>query len=427
MAGISKKKNVVFAFIIAAFILGVILRWINLNNVSMRSPDEKIYTYQSAVVINNGVKSVRFLVQEHHKNKELWAYPPPTRVGYYLPLSFVMKLMGRTNILDVEVGACMSLFFSVLSILLLIVFGLRFLNPGITLYSVVFMSVSPMDIAIARRTWQDSMAGFLGFLLIYFCCEITANSKRILWYILFVITGSYYFLVKETSLLVYGLCMLWVLWVLLKRERDTGKAVKLIAGAVLGAGISMGLLFYLTGGPGDVLKVLIHIKEGWPFNQYAVNYQSGPWYYFLEGIWIMGPVNMVLFAVGVLISLFGKRITLFFKDKDLYANNGFFVVRDMMVYTLIFTAIAVAMPHCQNIRYISTVFVPFYLIGGLGFWHIVLYLRKELSKNRCNVMVSVLIIVLFLGAMGDYFYFKNVFINPEIPDLSVRYIRENPR
>jgi hypothetical protein len=158
-------KNIIVALAVVLILAaGISLRLYHLGTVTDRSPDEKLYAYQAETISRQGIAGVKTLVMEHNMRKELWIYPPPIRVGYLLPYAALMKLARSA---DVKIGSYISFFSSCLSLLLLVLIGLKFFNRWAVLYAVLFMSVSPVDLAIARKSWQDAAVGCAGLVLIY--------------------------------------------------------------------------------------------------------------------------------------------------------------------------------------------------------------------------------------------------------------------
>lgn len=408
------KKSILFILFFSVLTIGIGLRIDNLNNITRRSPDEKIYTQQAKAIALEGLEGARLWIQEYNLNKAWWIFPPPTRVGYLWLVAFVMKI---TNSMDEKVGAYISCAFSIISLLLLIVLGLRFFNPWIALTALLFMSVSPMDLAIARRVWQDAMLGCIGLSLIYFCCEITRNTHKIIWYILFIIIGSYCILIKESAVFIYGLCMLWLLWTLFIKEKSYLQGLLLMIVSAVGASISVLMLAYAVGGITPIIEILRHVKEAMPTNRYAVEYQTGPWYYLLQGFWIISPVNAFLCVFGIV----GVSLASLPNDKNRSAIFG------IIFFMIAFMAITIVTPYCQNLRYVSVLFVPFYLISGLGLWYAVSFTKVILHKFSFYILIAFVIVRIALAAVSDYQNFQKIFLRTGIMDVSIRMIREHSR
>jgi len=165
------ERAVIFVLSIIILSMGLGLRLSHLD-ITRRSPDEGIYTYQAKKIAENGPEGTRQLIGEYNKDKWLWVYPPPTRIGHNYLVAAVMKISGAYNEMA---GTYVSIFASIGTLFILLVMGLRFFNPLITLIALVGMSVSPMDLAMARRCWQDSLLAFFGTLYVYIIGELAGN------------------------------------------------------------------------------------------------------------------------------------------------------------------------------------------------------------------------------------------------------------
>ena len=416
-------QRTVLIILFSIFVLGVTLRICNINNVTARSPDEVIYTYQAKTIALYGGEGIKFLVREYNMTENAWQYPPPIRLSY---LKLVAGVMNMINLTNVRVGVYISSFFSIISLLLLILLGLRFFNKWITVYALLFMSVSPMSLAIARRTWQDAMLGCVGLLLVYFCCEITRNTNRIIWYIFFIIVGSYCMLIKSSGVLIYTLCILWLLWILLVNEKSLLKSTLLLTFSALGAVISIVFLLQATGGVSAVKEILMHMKQAVQTSVYARQYCSGHWYHFFEMLWMLTPVNTILCFIGIIGAYLPDDI--YQKGPILPINENRKVIFGIISYMIMFMIVLfLAKRHFLNLRYVSVLYVPFYLISGLGFWYIISFARRIFRQFSFSIVITCIIAMIFITAMNDYKNFKRVILKSGIKDLSIGLLNEGSR
>lgn len=407
------KDILPFIFIFVVLTLGIILRFSNNTNMNSRSPDEIVCTAQANTLAENGAEGIKFLVENYNNYEKLWVYPNPLRVGYLWAFVAAIKMTGISDI-----GRQLSCFFSIISLLLLTILGLRFFNKWIALYSVLFMSVSPVALAISRRTWQDAMLGCFGPLLIYICCEITRSAHRIILYLLFIILGSYCILIKDSGVLIYFLCVAWISWTLFIKEKSILKSAVLIVVSIVGAVISIAYLIHVAGGIANVVEVMKHFKEAVATNSYALNYQSGPWYHFLAGVWLISPLNTVLYVVGITGTL--SMSMKYIKSTNLLINKSQDVILGIMFFMIIFMTSVTAVPYCKNYRYISVLFGPFYLVGGLGLWYIVLYAKNKLNNVCFYGVIIVIVAIVLVGAGNDYRNFEKVFIELGAKDIVLK-------
>lgn len=401
------RKIVAAAMMCALLVFGIALRLSNLD-VKGRSPDEGIYTGQAIIVSQDGVAGVQKLVDEYNADKAAWIYPPPIRIGYTFLLTAVMN---ATHIFDERAGTYLSMICSIGALFMLVLLGLRFFNRWITAAALLLISVSPMDLAIARRSWQDSVLALFGLLLVYFCCELTADPKRTVWYAPFWIAGSYCIMIKESGIVIYGLCVIWLLAVAVFRERSAVKSALLIMFTLLGIGLSVLILGQVVGGFGRILEVLRHVKDAMPTNTYAIEYQTGPWYRILEGLWILTPIGVLLAAVGIAGSFINKA-----PESDA-AKGIIFVI-------FAFLGITILTPYCQNIRYLSVLYVPFYLMCGAGVWYIFSFVKPSLKGSMPFVAAVVIACALIAISVRDCKKFEKVFLKIGIRDISIRLLRE---
>lgn len=405
--GEKAKKALAAIIIITLLVLGISLRLGDLE-VKDRTPDEGFYMYQAVTITQKGLDAVRSLVDEHNADASLWIFPPPIRIGYMFPLAAVVN---ATHITDDRAGSYLSTACSISALFVLVLLGLRFFNPWITAAALLLISVSPMDLAIARRSWQDGFFALFAILLVYFCCELSANPKRTAWYVPFWFVGSYCILIKESGIIIYGLCVMWLLAVAIFRERSIIKAAFLIILTSIGICLSIFVVSHVVGGLERYLVVLKNWTKAMPTNTYAVEYQNGPWYSILEGLWILTPAGFFLAVAGIAGSLIDKA------PRSAAAKGIVFIL-------LAFLGITILTPYCQNIRYISAVYVTFYLMCGAGVWYIFSFAKSSLKAPMRSVLAVAIACALIAVSIRDYNMFRWIFIKNQVLDISIPLLRE---
>jgi tetratricopeptide (TPR) repeat protein len=60
------------------------------------------------------------------------------------------------------------------------------------------------------------------------------------------------------------------------------------------------------------------------------------------------------------------------------------------------------LPHWLNLRYVSVLFGPFYLLAGVGFWYAASVCWNHLGIFHRRVFAAVIILGLGIGASSDY-------------------------
>ncbi len=382
------------------------LRLANLGNVTSRTPDEKVYTSFANVWLKSGAAGLRSQVAAYRAVPELRDYPTPTRAGIIRLIASWMTLTGRR---DEMAGAAISCTASIAAAFVLAWLGLRFFPPWATLAALLFLAVSPADLAIARRAWPDALIELEGILLAWMACEITRGSRRHIRYflVLFVVVGSAGVTIKESTPLTYGLCALWILWVLLRERRDLANTALLCASALAGLAIALWWMAAMVGGFSTLLDIMIHVPSNNAVNAYALEYASGPPWLLPYAFWIASPIP-ALFSLAGLWSAFATR--------------GGRVVRWLAGLFGIHLALGSFTPHFLNLRYESAVFGIFYLLAGFGFWYVLsLALRgRDMSDRKLVAFLAALLMI--VESVADYSRFQRFFVRDATADLSVKML-----
>ncbi len=378
------------------------LRLANLGNVNSPTPDERVYTYQAKTWLDSGPNGMRGMIDEYKSDAETRLYPPPTRVGMIRLVADLMRWTGRY---DESVGARISCAASIGSVLVLALIGIRFLPLWAAIPAMLFYAVLPADLAIARRTWTDALVELAGLLLIWFVCEITRDPERRFWYPLFALVGSLGMLVKESMPVPYALCALWILLVLMRRSQWTNMLI-LAAATAVGMSLSLWWLAHQVGGLAVYVGIVTGIPAANATNPYALEYASGSPWLLLLAFWIVAPVTSLLCLAGIPAAVRKREGPLVF----------------LVTFSVAYTAIAMAMPHWINLRYLGNTFGPVCLLAGLGFWCLISAGWTWLDVQDRRPFAVVAIAIVLGGAVGDYLRFRRYFVRDEMVDLSIKML-----
>jgi 4-amino-4-deoxy-L-arabinose transferase-like glycosyltransferase len=389
------------------------LRVVNLANVISRTPDERVYTEQANVWLQSGQPGLQSLVETYKRDPVARYYPMPTRAGMIRLVAMMMKWTGRN---DESVGAIVSCAASIISLYVMALMGIRFLPPWAALAGLLLYSVFPPALVIARRTWSDSLVELAGLLLVWLTCEITRNSGRRVWYLLFAAVGSASIAVKESMPVPYALCGLWILWVLVKERREWKNALTMILAAVAGLIASIWWLARMVGSLSDFFRIVSGIQGVNATNPYAIEYASGPGYLLLEAFWIVSPIVTVLGLVGLYAAFKRPREVAGASQPILW----------MGIFTLSNILIAMIIPHWLNLRYVSVAFGPICLLAGLGAWYLFSISSHRVAGGRRRVLAGIVTAILIAGAVADYRRFQRIFVRDATADLSIKML-ENER
>jgi 4-amino-4-deoxy-L-arabinose transferase-like glycosyltransferase len=431
--------------LVAILSIGIWLRCRHMTDVQTRSPDEKTYTSYAARLADQGFGVYRELFATYDGNPAIWIYPSPTRFGH---VALFSALMAATGVRDSRAGAAVSWLFSVLSLFLVTWIGLRFFNPAIALLATAFLAFSFGELGMARRDWQDSTFGFCGLLLVYFTCEITAAPTRKLWYPLFLATGTFAFLTKETSVLSFGFCALWLAATMLLRQRSWTMFAALLAGEAACLLLAFNVWIALAGNVGAALAAVDHSTRSGA-GEWAKLYCSGPWYQFFYLLWIVGPLTASMATVGAVVGILanlpglrkglgqpgGPDSSWWDGPPGLSSarQRGFFrslpSLRDAraigmaVLMTLGFVCFAAFVPHLQYLRIVSPADGTYCLLAGTGFWYLLCLALRPFHGIGRQAVTAVAIAILVLAAFRDYRAFENVVVRSGMEELAVSGIR----
>ena len=123
------------------------------------------------------------------------------------------------------------------------------------------------------------------------------------WYLLFWIVSVYFLLIKESAVILYGACAVWIMAILLVKERAFIKSGIFAALSFVAAALSVVIVAWLSGGLAATIELVKNNMGSVATNQYALDYQTGSWHYYFEGLWLMAPATTVLAAVGICMAL----------------------------------------------------------------------------------------------------------------------------
>ena len=134
----------------------------------------------------------------------------------------------------------------------------------------------------------------------------------------------------------------------------------------------------------------------------------------------MSPVAAVLAVVGLGVLLFSHRKLNLLHVPAEAANWQ--VVGWITLFMLAYLASPMVLPHWLNLRYISVLFGPFYLIAGLGCCYCASLCWNRLRTFDRRVFAGLAIAALSIGAVADYDSFKIIIVRDALKDLSVKMV-----
>jgi len=385
--------------------VGALLRVLSLNS-PRRSPDEGNYTYQAGLVLHGGRAAFPTLIRDFERDISL---PPPTRAGFLYVLAGIMALTGK---MDVMAGVWLSCVASLLSLVLLARIAWRFLDPVAAVFAVAFYAVSALPLMTGRRVWEDALVEMLTLFLLLTGFEIMRRAGHWLWSLAFAIAGGFCLTMKEVPAAVFFLISACVLWTLFRTHRSKQLLIfSMLWVAFVAAAI--GWLVFLLGDAKLLIEFPHMTSTFLAGSAYSQTYEGGSAMDLLHGFWVVSPFATVCFPLGLTalaVNHFGER------------QQTQHITILMAVFTLLFLATAMFLPHHLNFRYLCPVFGMFYAIGGIGFSWAAGEIRERLPASQRSIFLGCSIFALVFCAVGDYANFRIHFVQPDLQDLSLRMV-----
>ena len=392
----------------------ILLRSRHMTDVLTRSPDERTYTGNAALLADEGFGVYRQLFANYDASPDRWIYPSPTRFGHVLLFAAVMR---ATGVRDGRAGAATSWLFSVLSVALVAWMGLRFFHPAVALFAAALMACSFGELGMARRAWQDATFGFCGLLMTCLACEICRSPGRKGLYLALLAAGAFSLLTKETSVLSYGLVLLWLAGVAVWESRWR-RLFGVVATGAASLALAVAVWVALAGDARTALESVVHSTRS-ASGQWAQQYCSGPWYQFPYLLWIVGPLTAAaaLAGAGIALSLGWAKVSSHLAIADHRAAGLAAFV------TLGFVCFASFVPHLQYLRIVSPAAGSYCLLAGVGLWFLLSMAHRLMGKFGQYAAALALGVAILVAGIHDYRSFTNVVVRSGMEELSVFGIR----
>ncbi|MFT7637703.1 MAG: hypothetical protein ACI9Y8_001481 [Candidatus Omnitrophota bacterium] len=392
------KPGVIICLLIMLF--GSYLRLALPHDIPLRTPDEAAYTFYSQVLVKHGVAGSRASVAKFANTEQFWLYPSPLRLGYLYLISGIMHLTdsnGPSN------GVTISKLFSILNLLLLCLFGIDFFGKRVTAVALLLFSVSPMDLAITVHVWQDGVVLFFSTLCIYSVARIIFRPHHWVHYAVLLSAGLMLTLTKESGLTLYCIPVFLSMFYMIRHPETRKHFIPL---ALITVGIC-GLAFFIILWHAGSLEML---NEAWAARTSTLSEKGTPvslrpyiWIHFAEDFFNTSPISFCLAGLGIVAAI--------------YKRNALWI--GLILCAAIYIGLIGLILEVSNLRLISPAYIPYYLLCGYGF-----YVLSNQAKKLSAALPIILIALLGMGAMGNYWNHQITYSIHNIGDILHPYIRE---
>jgi hypothetical protein len=394
----------------AVILIGIGLRLSHHFDVGSRSPDERQYSAYAGRVAAEGIGALPAVFADYQRSATNWLYPAPTRVATVLIFALPMSITGERT---PDSAALVSLGASILSLGLVAWMGARFFNIWTSVLAAWFMACSFGELGMARRAWSDAPAGFFGLLVVYLACEIAArveSPRARIWFAAFLTAGFAAMLVKDATVVGYGVCglllALYALW-----DRKWRECGLIVGGGAFSAVMVLAVIVLAAGGISSGVSTLPHPGD-WLVvkpSGYIAMCCSGPWWQVPAVLWATGPLTAAFVLPGVVLALRGPRKRI----------GGI-----LTGVTLVYFGFASFGPAIQYLRFVSPANGCYCLLAGIAGEATLRYVRDAFGDDDWwkPIIAAAAVGIAVLG-FWEYQTFRDIVVRTGMEDLAVNVIR----
>ena len=389
-------------------VLAVVLRaaWFG---VADRSPDEQLYAGFAHGISQQGPGWFPNMVSLYTNDGDV-DYPWVHRAGY---LSLVALAQLATRRHDAVAGELLSTLASLAGIALAGLLAWRWAGPLASMLTLLFLAVSPLDLAIARRAWQDTTIAFLTLAMVALALRSLEAARPWRWRWAFLGLSAFTLLVKESALIPFGLGVLVLTWDAWRHRGHVLAPIAVLAGGGLVLVVLAGTLLVLCGGLENARELIRLTPEAWKSDWYIRDYQTGGPGYYLTGLRILQPLPWALGVLAAVVAVLRPRL-LAGRDGSAHLAT---VLRLLGGYVLIFLMVSCAYSS-KNMRFLSPLYGPVALLAAALVTRGLTALRSLLPVAAWRTVTAVVTVVLVLSAFSDARRFDHWFNGLQIQDLA---------
>ncbi|MFH0840229.1 MAG: glycosyltransferase family 39 protein [Candidatus Omnitrophota bacterium] len=358
----------------------------------MKSADEGYYFKYASLILKNGITEFPSLIEWYTGNEEAQLHPNPSRVGYILFIALSFKIFGISFTSLAQVSFLSFFLFLVVSFY----FSNKHFGKNTALIYTLFLSSSPLIMAMARRALSDSCGNLFYALTIWLFFDFLTQNNKIK-YSIFLLAYALCIMVRESSLVLLpffaGFFCLYKYAYKRKISHLYLWGIMLIPVSIVG--ICYLILFAGFKNMALFIETLFGIHFGVQDSQYAILFCGGPWYRYIVDYMVLEPLTMCLFIGYFIYILLIKKFD--FKT---------------MFFVIYFTIVFLIMGNLQYTKVLRLVINLDMVINLFAVWAIY-ELFKQKNKNYQNYFVFIFSMIIFIA---NYLTFLDLFICKEIYD-----------
>lgn len=393
---------------IAILALAVTLRVVWFG-VPERSPDELLYAQFGNGIASEGLAWFPRTVAAYTGEGDV-EYPWVHRAGFLSLVALAQVVTGRHDPVAGELLSCSA---SITTVALTGVLAWYLLSPWCAALAMLFLAVSPLDLALARRAWQDDVVALATLLIAVLLLKALVRPGERRWRVAFFAVSGVALLIKESVAIPFGLGGLALAWDAWVRSRDLGRAVVPLAWGAVVTALVVGAVIALCGGLAPARALLAVTPEAWAPDAYLREYQTGGVGYYVTGLRILQPVPWLLGCIAAALAL--DRAPLLRGPWS--AASGGRALRMLGGYVVLFLTIS-CVYSSKNMRFLSPIYAPVAMLAAALVSSALEWLRARMPAAGWRGAVAVTAGLLLFAAWSDAKRFDHYFNEIQIQDLA---------
>jgi hypothetical protein len=355
------------------FLTIISIVWVGFNQPRLfgTGSDEGYYTAYASIFSQTGFSCFPKLLNLYWANSKAQYFPPPTRLGYIIPVGYLYHLWPSIRMLVFFSFTCY-----VGSLAVSLHFSKKFLDKIYAYAFVALLAASPLLMAMARRALIDSLLFLLWTTILWLCTDYVINkSKGKLVGICLLL--MYSLTIKESTVVIIPF-ILMCCWMGRDNKTWPWKEWFMVLGAFF-----LGFWFI----PGSIVGFGLWTKSMWnllflqksvfTMNPYIERYCQGPWFRYLLDACLLSPV-VTLLAMGfcgfmILQKNFLKLPMLWF-----------------LFFVIVYSPLILLQ---KNIRYVMSLEIVYCFFAIMAFFYFAQRFQDPQTKRRILILGISLIIV----------------------------------
>ena len=377
--------------------------------VADRSPDEQLYTQFGRGIAHEGLAWFPRTVAAYTGEGDV-EYPWVHRAGFLSLVALAQVVSGRHDPVAGELLSCTT---SIAAVALTGVLAWVLLSPWCAVLAMLFLAVSPLDLALARRAWQDDVVALATLSIVALLLKALARPDERRWRVAFFLVSGVTLLIKESVALPFGFggCVLaWDSWV---RSRDARRAVAPLAWGAAVTALVIGAVIALCGGLAPARALLAMTPEAWAPDAYLREYQTGGVGYYVIGLRILQPVPWLLGCIAAALAVVDAPLL----RGPWCAASGGRALRVLGGYVFFFLTVS-CIYSSKNMRFLSPIYSPVAMLAAALVMSVLRWLEARAPLAARRGAVAVVAGLLLLAAWSDARRFDHYFNEIQIQDLA---------